>query len=290
MPGPSDCCVTYDECGCKQKTYTPTCAKVRTPVGAGRRIERPKEVPTYKWVVENVLRPVRVKCQAETAANQKNAAAAHVEPTGVMPVSYQSPVAADAAEAPKSNLRRVLDPFSGKNNRSTSQGHGRDGRSRGPCGAAVRVLAAASRAGPAIKVAPGRRLTDNEDVILWRRITPRADPRDMARRHDIDRILQEWPYEPGEISGHRVRATDGREVWRCGWKWGFCSSRPRAVPTASVRRRRTYFDQLSRQAAKAGEVFELTPNQFAEADREFMQYYHRRVCWLARARIPPRGR
>ena len=34
----------------------------------------------------------------------------------------------------------------------------------------------------------------------------------MARRHDIDRILQEWPYEPGEISARMVRAADGREV------------------------------------------------------------------------------
>ena len=39
-----------------------------------------------------------------------------------------------------------------------------------------------------------------------------AIERDMARRHDIDRILKEWPYEPGEISARLVRATDGREV------------------------------------------------------------------------------
>ncbi len=114
VPGPSDCCVTYDECGCKQKTYTPTCAKVRTRKVLVKK-ETPKEVPTYKWVVENVCAPCACKCQAETAANQQNAAAAHIAPTGVMPVSYQSPVAANAAEAPKSNLRRVLGPIFGQN-------------------------------------------------------------------------------------------------------------------------------------------------------------------------------
>src|SRR5690348_9843892 len=41
-----------------------------------------------------------------------------------------------------------------------------------------------------------------------------GDPvkRAMARRHDIDRVLQEWPYQPGEISARLVRAADGREV------------------------------------------------------------------------------
>ncbi len=104
----------------------------------------------------------------------------------------------------------------------------------------------------------------------------------MARRHDIDRILQEWPYEPGEISARIVRATDGREVLQMRVEMGVLQLETEGRPDGQrPGGADTYFDQLSRQAAKAGEAFELTPDQCAEADREFMQYYHRRVCWLA---------
>src|SRR5690606_4336837 len=34
----------------------------------------------------------------------------------------------------------------------------------------------------------------------------------MARRNDIDPVLREWAYEPGEISARIVKATDGRQV------------------------------------------------------------------------------
>lgn len=104
----------------------------------------------------------------------------------------------------------------------------------------------------------------------------------MARRHDIDRILKEWPYEPGEISARIVRATDGREVLQMRVEMGVLqletTGRPDGIrPNEAA----TYFDYLKGLAARAGDDFELTTEQCVEADREFMQYYHRRVCWLA---------
>jgi hypothetical protein len=104
----------------------------------------------------------------------------------------------------------------------------------------------------------------------------------MARRHDIDRVLQEWPYQPGEISARLVRAADGREVVQMRVEMGLLQletdGRPDGTrPSGS----KTYFDYLQRIAAKSRDAFELTSEQCAEADREFMQFYHRRVCWLA---------
>jgi len=104
----------------------------------------------------------------------------------------------------------------------------------------------------------------------------------MARRHDIDRVLQEWPYQPGEISARLVRAADGREVVQMRVEMGLLQletdGRPDGTrPSGS----KTYFDYLQRISAKSREPFELTSEQCAEADREFMQFYHRRVCWLA---------
>src|SRR5690606_30040494 len=44
----------------------------------------------------------------------------------------------------------------------------------------------------------------------------------------------------------------------------------------------TYFEHLKKLAGEDGEgLLVLTNEQCAEADREFVQYYHRRICWLA---------
>jgi hypothetical protein len=109
----------------------------------------------------------------------------------------------------------------------------------------------------------------------------------MARRHDIDRILHEWPYEPGEVSARLVKASDGREVLQMRVEMGVLqleiSGRPDGQSPGGAA---TYFDYLSAMADQAapdglGEPLVLTPEQCNEADREFMQFYHRRVCWLA---------
>jgi hypothetical protein len=104
----------------------------------------------------------------------------------------------------------------------------------------------------------------------------------MARRHDIDRVLQEWPYEPGEISARLIRAADGREVVQMRVEMGLLQLEVEGRPDGQQPGGKiTYFEYLLGVAAKAGEHFELNPQQCAEADREFMQFYHRRVCWLA---------
>ncbi len=104
----------------------------------------------------------------------------------------------------------------------------------------------------------------------------------MARRHDIDRILQEWPYEPGEIGARLVRAANGREVVQMRVEMGVLQLEVEGRPDGQrPSGAATYFEYLLGVAAKSGEDFQLSPQQCAEADREFMQFYHRRVCWLA---------
>jgi hypothetical protein len=104
----------------------------------------------------------------------------------------------------------------------------------------------------------------------------------MSKSHDIDRILRDWPYEPGEISARLVRATDGREVLQMRVEMGVlqleASGRPDGQRPHGAK---TYLDYLRAVAAKAGDSFRLNADQCAEADREFMQFYHRRICWLA---------
>lgn len=104
----------------------------------------------------------------------------------------------------------------------------------------------------------------------------------MARRHDIDRILQEWSFEPGEVSARLVKATDGRQVLQMRVEMGVLQMETENRPDGRrPNGSETYFDHLLSLALSEGKDFELSDEQCAEADREFLQFYHRRICWLA---------
>jgi len=104
----------------------------------------------------------------------------------------------------------------------------------------------------------------------------------MAKRQDIDALLKAWKYEPGEVVARVVGASDGRQVVQMRIEMGLLQmevhnrpdgTRPHNCPT--------YFDYLKQRQALEESALVLTPEQCLEADREFTQYYHRRMCWLA---------
>ena len=75
----------------------------------------------------------------------------------------------------------------------------------------------------------------------------------MARRHDIDRILQEWPYEPGEISARLVRAADGREVVQMRVEMGLLQLETEGRPDGQQPSGgRTYFEYLAQRGGQVG--------------------------------------
>jgi hypothetical protein len=102
---------------------------------------------------------------------------------------------------------------------------------------------------------------------------------------DIDTALQGWEYKPGVVQARLVQAGAGRQVLQLRVDLGLLQmettgrpdgSRPHGAPT--------YFDYLRQQARvadRAGQTFVLSEEQCQEADREFVQFYHRRLCWLA---------
>jgi hypothetical protein len=104
----------------------------------------------------------------------------------------------------------------------------------------------------------------------------------MARRQDIDQILQNWPYEPGEVSARLVRGSDGREVLQMRVEMGILQLEVEGRPDGQrPSGNETYFDHLLETALHEGDSFELNSEQCTMADREFLQFYHRRICWLA---------
>jgi hypothetical protein len=103
----------------------------------------------------------------------------------------------------------------------------------------------------------------------------------MPRHPNIDKILRDWPYEPHSVSVRLVQGRDGRDLIQMRIEMGLLqlevAGRPDGDRPGGCL---TYFDFL-RHAAERDFGMIMTEDQCAEADREFVQFYHRRICWLA---------
>jgi len=110
-------------------------------------------------------------------------------------------------------------------------------------------------------------------------------------RRDLDDVIQGWPYdpEPGEVLAREVRARDGRMVLQIRIELGVLQlevgGRPDGLRPHGFS---TYLDYLRHSAAGRGQApggkappWMMSAHQCSEADSEFIQFYHRRVAWLA---------
>ncbi|RIK74042.1 MAG: DNA helicase UvrBC [Planctomycetota bacterium] len=108
------------------------------------------------------------------------------------------------------------------------------------------------------------------------------------RELNLDRLLRDWAFEPGRPVVRRVQGDDGREVLQMRVDMGLLQletagrpdgTRPHGFPT--------YYDYLISAAFDEGPDFTLGDDRQQEVDREFYQYYHRRICWLALSEYAP---
>ena len=104
----------------------------------------------------------------------------------------------------------------------------------------------------------------------------------MAGARDIDALLKGWEFQPGEVSARLVKARNGRDLIQMRVDMGLLQMETDLRPDGlHPHGAETFFDYLVGEAVRTGERFRLTKEQCAEADREFVQYYHRRICWLS---------
>ena len=103
----------------------------------------------------------------------------------------------------------------------------------------------------------------------------------MNQRQDIDSVLQEWPYQPGVISARIVRSGDGREVLQMRIELGVLQMELDGRPDGLKLDGAATYLELMIQKVAADEAYALTEDECFEIDREFLQYYHRRICCLA---------
>lgn len=110
-------------------------------------------------------------------------------------------------------------------------------------------------------------------------------------RHDIDDALNGWPFDPSSngVIAREVRAKDGRRVVQVRQELGVLQMEMEGRPDGlKPHGFRTYLDYLRYQAADRGakpgkqaSSLRMNSKQCAEVDREIVQFYHRRMAWLA---------
>ena len=102
---------------------------------------------------------------------------------------------------------------------------------------------------------------------------------------DIDFVLRDWEYKAGVVQARLVEAHDRRQVIQMRVDLGVLQletdGRPDGTRPHGQASYCAFLEELARAAQKAGKPFVLNEDQSQEADQEFLQYYHRRVCWLA---------
>ncbi len=99
---------------------------------------------------------------------------------------------------------------------------------------------------------------------------------------DVDHILNDWPYHPGTISARLVRCEGGREVVQMRIEMGVLQMELDGRPDGErPEGAETVLDLLNQQSLSVGKDFVLSEDQCFEIDREFLQFYHRRICLLA---------
>jgi hypothetical protein len=101
-----------------------------------------------------------------------------------------------------------------------------------------------------------------------------------SEQNNIDPILKQWPFDPQAVSVRLLTLPD-REVIQLRIDLGLLQLevadrpdgwRPGGEPS--------YLQFMKQKAQQHGDGFVLSEEQCSEIDREFVQFYHRRVCWL----------
>jgi hypothetical protein len=102
-------------------------------------------------------------------------------------------------------------------------------------------------------------------------------PRDL----NLDAVLRDWAFEPGRPVVRRVTGDDGRELLQMRVDMGILQLETTGRPDGEKPHGfATYYDYLVSAAFQEGTEFTLGEERRLEVDREFYQFYHRRICWL----------
>ena len=99
-------------------------------------------------------------------------------------------------------------------------------------------------------------------------------------KEDIDHILKKWPFDPLSVNV-RLLELNKRQVIQMRVDMGVLQLEIEGRPDGNEPGgQSTYYELLQEKARRDAAAFVLSEDECIEVDREFVQFYHRRVCWL----------
>ena len=98
---------------------------------------------------------------------------------------------------------------------------------------------------------------------------------------NLDQLLEDWPFESGQIQVRQIQGEDGRELVQMRVDMGVLQMEAKGRPDGQKPEGfDTFYDYLVALSFEEGETFQLDDQRCTEIDREFYQFYHRRISWL----------
>lgn len=96
----------------------------------------------------------------------------------------------------------------------------------------------------------------------------------------LDDLLSKWAFDPSTLNVRLIKGKDGRDVIQMRVDMGVLQLETTGRPDGSqFEEYETYLDRLQQESLDDPDR-QLSESECSEVDREFMQYYHRRICWL----------
>lgn len=103
----------------------------------------------------------------------------------------------------------------------------------------------------------------------------------MREEENIDHILESWKFDPTAAMVRKAYGNDGRGVLQMRIDLGVMQLETTGRPDGSKPNGfETVYDDLFHESLERGEEFEMDEEKCFNVDREFVQFYHRRICWL----------
>ncbi|OYP34712.1 UvrB/UvrC motif-containing protein [Rhodopirellula sp. MGV] len=102
----------------------------------------------------------------------------------------------------------------------------------------------------------------------------------MKRTMHLDDLLKDWEFDPHTLNVRMVKGNDGRDVIQMRVDMGILQLETIARPDGQVIEGYPSYLEYLQETLLATPELVLDEDQCMEVDREFMQFYHRRICWL----------
>lgn len=96
----------------------------------------------------------------------------------------------------------------------------------------------------------------------------------------LDDLLKDWEFDPHTLNVRMVKGNDGRDVIQMRVDMGILQLETIARPDGQVIEGYPSYLEYLQETLLATPELVLDEDQCMEVDREFMQFYHRRICWL----------